>query len=270
MARSVHPHWRRDLGYTFSMLLTFEHGDVRELRLNRPPVNALTGELLAELRDAIGQAARDGGRAVVLSGLPGRFSAGLDVPLLLTLDERAISALWRDLYATLEAIARSAIPVVAAITGHAPAGGTVLALFCDWRVMAQGEYKLGLNEVQVGIPLPPVIMGGLRRLVGPRRAENLGVSGALVSPEQALAAGLVDEVVPADDVVPRALAWCRNVLALPNEAMTLTRREARSDLHQLFESGMDSELKTVIANWWTPATQGTLRGLVEKLKNKGG
>jgi enoyl-CoA hydratase/carnithine racemase len=252
------------------MLLTFQHGDVRELRLNRPPVNALTSELLSDLRKAIGQAGQEGARAVILSGLPGRFSAGLDVPLLLTLNEQSISKLWRDLYATLEDIARSTIPVVAAITGHAPAGGTVLALFCDRRVMAQGEYKLGLNEVQVGIPLPPVIIGGLRRLVGPRRAEYLGVSGALVSPDEALAAGLVDEVVPADDVVPRALAWCGKMLALPNEAMTLTRREARSDLHELFDSGMDAELTTVIANWWTPATQETLRGLVEKLKKKGG
>ena len=252
------------------MLLIFEHGDVRELRLNRPPVNALTSELLSDLRQAIAQAAKEGARAVILSGLPGRFSAGLDVPLLLTLDERAISRLWRDLYATLEAIARSPIPVVAAITGHAPAGGTVLALFCDWRVMAQGEYKIGLNEVQVGIPLPPVIMGGLRRLVGARRAEYWGVSGALVSSEQALAAGLVDELVPAEDVLPRALAWCRSMLALPKEAMTLTRREARSDLYELFESGMDVELTTVIANWWTPATQETLRGLVEKLKKKSG
>ncbi len=251
------------------MLLTFQHGDVRELRLNRPPVNALTSELRSNLRQAIEQSAQEGTRAVILSGLPGRFSGGLDVPLLLTLDKPAMSKLWRDLYATLEAIARSRIPVVAAITGHAPAGGTVLALFCDWRVMAQGEYKLGLNEVQVGIPLPPVIMGGLRRLVGPRRAEYLGVSGALISPEQALAAGLVDEVVPAADVIPSALAWCGKMLALPKEAMSLTRREARRDLHQLFESGMDAELATVIANWWTPETQETLRSLVEKMKKKG-
>jgi len=251
------------------MLLTFEHGDVRELRLNRPPVNALTSELLSDLGHAIGQAAQEGVRAVILSGLPGRFSGGLDVPLLLTLDESAMSKLWRDLYATLEAIARSPVPIVAAITGHAPAGGTVLALFCDWRVMAEGEYKLGLNEVQVGIPLPPVILGGLRRLVGARRAEYLGVSGSLISPQQALAQGLIDEVVPPDDVVPRALTWCRNMLALPKEAMTLTRREARRDLHALFDSGMDAELTTVIANWWTPATQETLRGLVEKMKKKG-
>src|SRR5258708_4646015 len=82
---------RRNLGYTFGMLLTFDHGEVRELRLNRPPVNALTSELLSDLRQAVGQAAQEGAGAVILSGLPGRFSAGLDVPLLLTLHEKAIS-----------------------------------------------------------------------------------------------------------------------------------------------------------------------------------
>jgi Delta3-Delta2-enoyl-CoA isomerase len=250
------------------MILTVEHGEVRELRLNRPPVNALTSELLSGLQQAIAQAASDGARAVILSGSPGRFSAGLDVPLLLTLDEAGISKLWRELYATLEAIAKSPIPIVAAITGHAPAGGTVLALFCDWRVMAQGDYKIGLNEVLVGIPLPPVILGGLRRLVGSRRAENLGVTGSLLSPNEALAAGLVDEVVVPEDVVPRALQVCGKLLAVPREAMRLTRQQARADLEGLFASGMDAELRTVIANWWSPETQETLKGLVERLKKK--
>jgi Delta3-Delta2-enoyl-CoA isomerase len=252
------------------MIVTLEHGEVRELRMNRPPVNALTGELLSRLREAIERAPRDGKRALILSGLPGKFSAGLDVPLLLTLDATTVAQLWRELYAVLESIARSPIPVVAAMTGHAPAGGTVLALFCDWRVMAQGDYKLGLNEVQVGIPLPPVILGGLQRLVGPRRAEYLGVSGSLMSPQDALEAGLVDELAPVDDVVSRAQSWCTRILALPPEAMGLTRRQARADLVRLFESDMGTELKDVIANWWTPGTQTTLRGLVEKLKKKTG
>ena len=251
------------------MILRLEHGEIRELRLNRPPVNALTSELLSDLRHAIAQAATEGARAVILSGLPGRFSAGLDVPLLLTLDEAGISKLWRELYATLEAIGRSPIPVVAAITGHAPAGGTVLALFCDWRVMAEGDYKIGLNEVLVGIPLPPVILGGLRRLVGARRAEYLGVSGALICPGEALAAGLVDEVVPPEEVLPRALQWAGKLLSVPREAMRLTRQQTRADLGQLFTTGMDAELKTVIANWWSPETQETLKGLVERLKKKG-
>src|SRR5215471_17070912 len=232
------------------MILTFDHGRVWELRLDRPPVNALSTELLSRLRQAIEGSARDGARAIVISGAPGRFSAGLDLPLLLSLGEADMKVLWRELYSLLRAIATSPVPTVAAITGHAPAGGTVLGLFCDWRIMAEGDFKIGLNEVQVGIPLPPIILAGLRRLVGERRAESLAVSGALIPPAEALRVGLVDELAPVEQVVDRAIAWCNAMLALPPNAMTTTRLEARKDLGVLFASSLDPELEKVLASWW--------------------
>ena len=134
------------------MILTIDHGAVRELQLNRPPVNALSPELIAALKKAVELAPQDGARALVLSGMRGRFSAGLDIPMLLTLDRPAIADLWRELYTLLGALACSPIPITAAITGHATAGGTVLPIFCDGRIAAQGDWKLGLNEVQVGLP----------------------------------------------------------------------------------------------------------------------
>ena len=252
------------------MIQIIEHGAIRELRLDRPPVNALSAELMVALKEAIQAAPSDGARALVLSGAPGRFSGGLDVPLLLSLDRPAMAALWREFYGLLGAIAGSPIPIVTAITGHAPAGGTVLALFCDWRVMAEGNYKIGLNEVQVGIPLPPVILAGLRRLVGRRQAERLAVSGALLSPQEGLGVGLVDELVAFERVVDRAVEWCQSLLALPVEAMTSTRRLARADLVSLFDTDLGPELERVIAGWWSPETQGTLRALVERLRKKTG
>src|SRR5204862_4205436 len=135
---------------------------------------------------------------------PGRFSGGLDVPLLIQLDRSAIADAWRSFYRLLRSLASSPIPIAAALTGHAPAGGTVLALFCDVRIMAEGDFKVGLNEVQVGIPVPPAILAGMRRLVGLRSAEQLSVSGALLSPKEALRVGLVDELVTVERVVDRA------------------------------------------------------------------
>lgn len=250
------------------MILTTNHGAVRELRLNRPPVNALTSELIVELTKAVEAAAKQGVRALVLSGTPGRFCAGLDVPQLLKLERRAIAALWRDFYSLLKALACSPIPIAAAIIGHAPAGGTVLPLFCDWRVMAQGEFKIGLNEVQVGIPLPPVILSALRRQIGPRQAERLAASGMLISPAEALEIGLVDELAPTERVVEQAVRWCQTLLALPADAMAATRLEARADLVAIFQRDLDRELEKVIAAWWSPETQGTLRTLAEKLEKK--
>ena len=250
------------------MIKKIEHGSIWELRLDRPPANALSPELILALRKAIQGAPGEDARALILSGAPGRFSGGLDIPLLLGLDRAAMARVWRDFYGLLGAIAGSTVPIVAALTGHAPAGGTVLALFCDWRVMAEGDYKIGLNEVQVGIPLPPVILDGLRRLTGPRQAERLAVSGELLSPQDALRLGLVDELTPPETVVERALEWCQRLIALPAEAMTSTRGRARADLVAIFKSNLEPELQYVIESWWSPSTQATLRALAERLGKK--
>lgn len=251
------------------MILVTNHGTVREVRLNRPPANALNLEVMAALRQAVEDAPQDGIRALILSGTPGRFSGGLDVPMLLRLDRAAMAAVWRELYALLKALARSPIPIAAAITGHAPAGGTVLPLFCDWRVAAQGDFRLGLNEVQVGIALPPIILSALRRQVGARQAERLAVTGVLISPHEALDIGLVDELVASERVVSRALEWCMGMVALPPEAMAVTRWNARADLAGLFDN-FEAELAAVTEAWWRPQTQEVLRALVERLGKKAG
>jgi Delta3-Delta2-enoyl-CoA isomerase len=250
------------------MILTIDHGAVRELQLNRPPANALSPEIIVALKRAVEAAPQDGARALVLSGVPGRFSAGLDVPLLLTLDRAEIATLWRELYGLLRALALSPIPIVVAITGHATAGGTVLPLFCDWRIAAQGDWKVGVSEVQVGIALPPVIFAGLRRLIGPHQAERLAVSGLLISPDEAARIGLLDEVVPLDQVVGKAVEWSRRLLTLPVDAMAATRRRARADLTELFAADFQNELEEVNANWWSAEAQTTLKVLVGRLSAK--
>ena len=250
------------------MILVRDHKTVRELQLNRPPANALNRELMTELRRAVEAAPQDGARALVLSGRPGMFSAGLDIPLLLTLDRKAISDLWRSLYSLLRSLASSPIPIAAAITGHAPAGGTVLAIFCDWRIVAEGDWKIGLSEVQVGLPLPPIIFLALRRLVSAQQAQQLATRGLLVSPAQALQVGLVDQVVPPDQVVSAAIDWCETLLALPQNAAAYTRREARADLTEIFAQDRTRELEELSAAWWEPETHSVLRQMAERLKNK--
>ena len=118
--------------------------------------------------------------------------------------------------------------------------------------------------------MPPVILAGLQRLVGPRQAEFLAVSGILISPRDAHRVGLVDEVAPAEQVIERALTCCRQLVALPAEAMTITRRQARADLVALFEANLDAELKLVAESWWSTSTQNTLRAVADRLKKKAG
>lgn len=247
------------------MIAVIEHGPVRELRLERAPVNALNPALLTALRAAIARAVSEGAGGLVLSGVAGYFSAGLDVPELLRLDRAGMRAAWEALFGVLREIACCEIPIAAALTGHSPAGGTVLALFADYRVQADGAYRLGLNEVQVGLPLPAVIYRGLRHVVGERQAERLAVGGWLISPAEALRSGLVDEVVPLDDVVPKALAWLGELLARPPGAMRATRRMARAGVRAAFDELAPASIDALVEQWFSPETQGVMRALAARL-----
>jgi enoyl-CoA hydratase/carnithine racemase len=250
------------------MIQTFDHGPVRELRLDRPPANALSPELIAALLEAVEAAPAAGARGLVISGSPRMFSGGLDVPHLIQLDRPAIAATWRDFYALMRALATSPIPAVAAITGHSPAGGAVISLFCDARIMAEGEVRIGLNEVQVGLFLPPIIFKAMRRVVGLRQAERLCVGGLLVTAAEALRIGLVDELAAPGKVVERAVEWCQSLLALPPQAMTATRRLARADLAALFAGGTGEEVEGMLDEWFSAETQKVMRELVERLAKR--
>ncbi len=246
------------------MIELHRHGHIQEIRLARPPVNALTPELLAALRTAVQSAPAEGARGIILTGGSKVFSGGMDVPHLMGLDRAGLKAGWSSLFAAARTIANSPIPVVAAIGGHSPAGGCVLALCCDYRIMARGPFRIGLNEVQVGLVAPDAIQHLLRRVVGTYRAERLLVAGALVDSEHALAIGLVDELT--DDVLTRAQHWLEELLALPPAAMQATRRIARADMVDALKGFTDSELDGFLDDWYAPATQAALQLLLDRLK----
>ncbi len=249
-----------------STIAITDHGAIREIRLARAPVNALNPELCGALHDAIDDAVAQGAHGLVLSGGPKVFSAGLDVPHLLTLQSRAeLMAAWETFFKAARTLAECPIPVVAAIAGHAPAGGCVLALCCDYRVMASGPFRIGLNETQVGLAAPEGIQRLMRRVVGTYRAERLLVAGELVDAERALAIGLVDELADVDHVATRARVWLEELLQLPRRPMLTTRALARADLIAALDPDL-IQLDRFIDAWNEPDTQAGLHALVAKLK----
>ncbi|MET0231668.1 MAG: enoyl-CoA hydratase/isomerase family protein [Rhodanobacteraceae bacterium] len=248
--------------------LTQHQNAIHEIRLARPPVNALDPALVRDLREAIASAQRDGARGIVLSGREGMFSAGLDVPALLPMQRDALHAFWGDFFGLCSDLACSPVPVVAAITGHAPAGGAVLSIMCDYRVMADGGFRIGLNETQVGLAVPAVIQAALRRLVGAYRTERLMVAGTMLESSEAKAVGFVDELVATDLVVPRAIAWLGELLALPPVAMSETRRVARADLVAMFAQSEGLRVDDILESWYAPEAQAVLAALVARLRTK--
>jgi len=246
------------------MLNVVDHDGVVELAMDRPPVNALNQDFIDTLIRGLLVSSKQGAKALVLSGRDGLFSAGLDVPELLELDRDGIAAFWNSFFVLMNTIAAAPVPVVAAITGHAPAGGAILALHADYRIAARGDYKIGLNEVRVGLPITRNIIGALEHVVGSRLATRMAVSGLLLTPEGALEAGLVDEVVEQGEVVSRSLSWLEEWLALPPIAMNKTRLAAKSDLLERAAENA-SYVRIATDYWFSDETQMMMKQLVADL-----
>jgi enoyl-CoA hydratase len=198
------------------------------LTADRPPVNAMNLELLDELVTTVEQLATDVPAALVLAGRPGAFSAGLDLKAVpgYEPDERK---------RMVEGINRMALgvyglpcPVVCAITGHAIAGGFVLAVCGDHRV-ASSDGRYGLTEVKVGVPYPQGAIGVVRAELTTAAARILVLGNRLVDAGECLRLGAFDEVAEPDAVVDRAVEVARELAELPADVYARTKAELRAD-----------------------------------------
>lgn len=248
-----------------TMLQKLTHGDVVELRMNNPPFNALNPALVNELLQALQATQKSDARAIVLSGTPAVFSVGVDAAEVMALNRSQTQQFFVQFHNLCVALGRSPIPVIAAITGHAPAGGTILALFCDYRVMAQGPFQIGLHQVRMGIIVPTAIRHLLARLIGHRLAERLLVEGKMLAPEEALRIGLVDEVAAPEAVLRHALHHCMRMLALPASAMNEMRDSFHEEVHR--ELGdRDAIIDELLENWFSEEAQASMRANFSRIQ----
>jgi Delta3-Delta2-enoyl-CoA isomerase len=241
-------------------------GDVAEIQMDRPPANALDTELVTALLAAHADACATNARAIILTGRPGMFSGGLDVPALLALDRAGIREFWYAFFRLNSALAGGPLPVVAALSGHSPAGGAVMAIHCDYRIAAAGSFRIGFNEVAIGLPLPPDIMLALSIVVGQRVAHRLATSAELISVDQALACGLVDEIVEPAALMQRSRELAGRLAALPSLALRQTRATARAPLMAALDPQGQAELAAEY--WFSAETQAGMRALVARLQRK--
>ena len=248
------------------MIEIIEHGAIHEIHLNRPPVNALNLELLSALTAAVQDAPGNGARGLILSGGEKVFSGGLDVPYLMSLDRAGLGACWTQFFHAARALARSSVPVVAAIAGHNPAGGCVLALCCDYRVMARGPFRIGLNETQVGLTVPDAIQYLMRRVVGAHRAERLIVAGAMVESEQAHALGMVDALTDAGEVVDAGHALAQRIAGAAVIADAGDPQDRAGRRHRCAGRFADADLNRFLDGWYSDDSQAALKALLARLK----
>lgn len=248
------------------MLEIIQHGSVRELRLSRAPVNALNTELITTLDAAIAlaeteAAARASLRALVISGNPKLFSAGLDLREITgPIDTaRTLVLAFSQLQMRL---AKCSLPLIAAITGHSPAGGAVIAILCDHRIMAKGASRIGLNEVQVGLYPGETIFRCYERILGTAKATNFLTRGAMLTADEAFSAGLVDELVEPDQVIARAVALGQEIAALPPMTYSKTRAMVRADLVRIVDHPTESLASLMESGWVTDETRERMAALL--------
>lgn len=191
-----------------------DEGSVRVLSLTRPPGNTLGLSVLAELRAGISAAAADPKvRALVLgSGLPKYFSSGLDLSEIMALPEAERPKAFEALLGCYRALLLAPKPVVGALSGAAILGGWIVAMGCDWRVMAEESGKVALSEIRLGLTPTPALVTRLSALSNDQRVvKEMVLRGKTLRAAEALAAGLVDEVVPEAEVAERALVLAKRL-----------------------------------------------------------
>lgn len=260
----------RDSLKTYSTVLLEEDANIRTITLNRGRSNPMNGQLVRDLRDVFTLVSSDPEiKGLILTGQPNFFSVGLDVVELYDYDEARFLNFWHELSEMILAMVRCPKPVVAAVTGHAPAGGCVLALCCDYRIMARGKYTIGLNELPVGIVIPPMIYELYRFVLGENGAYKNLIEGRLMNAEEALAHNLIDEAVLSEYVLERSIAKMQDYQRINQNAWQASKRLLRRELLQRLESQLEdfeANFKPVIDHWWQPESRHQLQQMIQRLK----
>lgn len=239
-------------------------GQVAVLRLENGKANAISPSFLAGLQRLIGEIGD--ARAAVMIGQGSAFSAGLDLPSLIELDRAAMRAFIVGFDEVMLRLFELPLPLVAAVNGHAVAGGCVLALQADVRIGADRDARIGLNETRLGIGLPAVVLETLRAQVPGPSLAVLALEGRLVPPREALQLGVLHEVVPEADLLPRAVARAAALAALPPAGVRMVKASLRRQAAAAARAAEESEAERWLDTWFAEESRGRLREAVGRLR----
>lgn len=242
---------------------------VAVLQLDRGRSNAINAEMVSELSQMIQNIEKDDNIAgVIITGKEGFFSAGLDLIELFNYNESEIRAFWIDFLNLVEIMAVFKKPMVAAISGHSPAGGCVLALCSDYRIMSEGKYIIGLNEVPVGIIVPQSIFHLYSFWLGNAKAYRYLLEGKLMNTGEALESGLVDDLVSPESILHAADRQIRKYIQMEPTTWQQSKVNLRAEL--LSKIGVDQSemLEIMLKQWWSPSTRSILKTIIQNLQQK--
>lgn len=222
--------------------------DTAIVRLNRPPANAIDIEFATQLEGVMKRLeASAEARAIVLTGSGSCFSAGLDLKLIPAYDEEQQRTMVTEFNRLVTRLYGMGKPLIGALNGHTVAGGLVLALTCDYRIASSGPYTFGLTESRVGIPFPLAAITVVKSELNAAAARSLVLLGTKSGPGAMLAQGVIDQIRPADEVLPRAMEVAREGSRMPNGSYARIKQQLRGAalqrMHEVIARGSDPSLK---------------------------
>lgn len=224
-----------------TVLVEVKHQDKYTLiQMDDGKANALGFEMLEQLNAAL-DSAEESGKVVIICGRPGKFSAGFDLSVMGQGGDGMLGLL-RAGAAVSRRLLNSPTPVVLAVTGHALAMGALLLLSADYRVGVHGDYKIGLNEVAIGMPLPYFGVELARERLATTHVTAAVSLARVYDAAGAVEAGYLDEAVSEKDLLPRAIAMAEQLAGLDMEAHKVTKSRTREDLNAALEAAIDKEL----------------------------
>lgn len=235
---------------------------VTVLRLRHGPVNALDLELLQTITGAMSTV--DGTAAVVITGSGNAFSAGVDLQRIVQGGQSYVQEFLPALSAAFLAIFDHPRPVVAAINGHAIAGGCVIAAACDVRVMSQG--RIGLAELSVGVPFPASAVEILRHAIGPA-VSQLVLTAGLLDAVQARAIGLIHDIEEADALLDAAVNVAGRMAQVPADVFSFTKRQLQQPARDRI-AARQADDDAVLATWSSDRTRDAIAGYLAVLKQR--
>lgn len=238
--------------------------------LQKKPVNTFCQQHLQELDRIITDVEKDESiRALIItSAFPGVFSAGFDLNSFYKKEPWEICEFWRCFQDSFLRLYASRLITVAAVNGHSPAFGCAIALGCDYRIMAAGSYKIGLTVVHLGMQPPFGLRELLGNTIGKREAEKAVQLGTLYESDEAYKIGLVDEVVPMDDMLPASKQQVTKWLSIPDHARVSVKKAMRGELVKKVAPIRDEEMKMAASMLTQPNVQELLGKALARLKKK--
>jgi enoyl-CoA hydratase len=263
-ARSNRPD-KRDKREKPKMPVPEPTGSVDIIEINLGSANAINQAFLDYLNERLDALDSSENEAAIITGYDSFFSAGLDLVGLFDMDRSAMEGFMKKFGDTFMRLFTFRKPIVAAINGHAIAGGCVLALACDYRVMGRGSALIGLNEVKLGIALPSMVIEFARAVVQPKAYPQVLYMGETFQPQTALALQLIDELVEPTAVRRRAIDVATQ-LARGGAAFSQIKRDLRASIVEKLSSKDNSA--EWLDLWFSPDTRERLKAIRQSLMNK--